>query len=182
MRMSSGIDYITQDDIEEHEAAMQHEAKKIFNDAVKSAEVKSDQELKKTKEDKEMKLAAMQRDFKRLPLLRQVYHEAPDVFEMIVSKCCRFDEIIWGLGGLNAFRLANKRFKQVIESCTTMNRQQEDGPDSLPVNIIQKCRRIERILCLSHNLRSLGGCPNGLKKLAIGCAPHLSDLSPLASC
>jgi Leucine-rich repeat (LRR) protein len=28
----------------------------------------------------------------------------------------------------------------------------------------------------------LEGCPNGLKKLHIGCAPHLSDLSPLASC
>jgi Leucine-rich repeat (LRR) protein len=59
---------------------------------------------------------------------------------------------------------------------------EDDGPDSLPVSIIQRCRRIERILCSSHNLRSLGGCPNGLKKLDIGNAPYLSDLSPLASC
>ena len=41
---------------------------------------------------------------------------------------------------------------------------------------------IKVIRCESHNLRSLEGCPNGLKKLAIGCAPHLSYLSPLASC
>ena len=37
----------------------------------------------------ENKLVAMQRDFDRLPLLRQVYHEAPDdVFELIVSESC----------------------------------------------------------------------------------------------
>ena len=37
-------------------------AQKIFNEAVKSAEVESDQKLKKEKEDKEEKLAIMQRD------------------------------------------------------------------------------------------------------------------------
>ena len=105
-----------------------------------------------------------------------------------MSNCGQLDEKLWGLGvlgGLNAFRLANKRLKQVVESCTTMISidQGEDGPDSLPIPIIQRCRRIERIwICLSHNLRSLEGCPNGLKRLGIGYAPHLSDLSPLASC
>jgi hypothetical protein len=100
-----------------------------------------------------------------------------------VSKLFQLDEHGWGWGSLNAFRLANKRFKQVVESCTTMltHRQDEDGPYSIPALIVQKCRRIERILCLSHNLRSLEGCPDGLK-LWIGRAPHLSDLSPLASC
>ena len=117
--------------------------------------------------------------------LRQVYHEAPDdVFELIVSKCSDIDGNGSGRGGLNSFRLASKRLKQVVESCTTklINRQREDGPDSLPIPIIQRCGRIEEIKCLSRNLRSLEGCPDGLKKLFIGNATHLSDLSPLASC
>ena len=73
---------------------------------------------------------------------------------------------------------------QVVESCTTrlVNRQKEDGPDSLPIPIIKRCGRIEVIRCHSHNLRSLEGCPNGLKRLSIGRALHLSDLSPLATC
>ena len=89
----------------------------------------------------------------------------------------------WG-GSLNVFRLVNKRCKQVVESCTTKltNRQVQDGPDSLPVALDERCRRIDQIRCGSHNLRSLEGCPNGLKRLDIGFAPHLSDLSPLASC
>ena len=68
----------------------------------------------------------MQRDFEHLHLLRQVYHEAPDdVFELIVSK----SSDIYCRGGLNAFRLANKRLKRVVESCTTKltNLQIEDG-------------------------------------------------------
>ena len=132
-----------------------------------------------------MKMASIKRDFLCLPLLRRVYDEAPDdVFELIVSECCDFGDDGCGRGGLNAFRLANKRLKQVVESCTTMltNRQKEDGPDSLPIPIIQRCRRIEVIRCLSHNLRSLEGCLDGLKGLVIGRAPHLSDISPLASC
>ena len=106
------------------------------------------------------------------------------MFELILSKCYDLDEIGWGKGGLNSFRLANKRLKQVVESCTTRltNRQEEDGLDSLPIPIIQRCRRIDAIRCKSHNLKSLDGCPDGLKKLYIGEAPYLSDLSSLASC
>jgi len=140
--MSSVINYITQDEIDAHEAAMQRvvedekreqetikdkkmraieAAQKAFNEAVKAAEDESDHELNKAKTGKKKKLAAMQRDFKRLSLLRQIYHEAPDdVFELIVSHCCQLNEYGWGLGGLNAFRLANKRLKQVVDSCTTM--------------------------------------------------------------
>ena len=72
---------------------------------------------------------------------------------------------------------------QVVESCTTrlVNRQKEDGPDSLPIPIIKRCGRIEVIRCESHSLGSLEGCPDGLKSLWIGDAPHLSDLSSLAS-
>ena len=88
------------------------------------------------------------------------------------------------MGEGEVFRLANKRLKQVVESCTICltSLREEDGPDSLPIPMIQRCRRIDDIRCLSHNLRSLEGCPDGLKKLSIGEAPHLSDLSPLASC
>ena len=153
--------------------------------AMKAAEDEADRELKKSMDGKKMKLAAMQRDFMRLPLLRQVYHKAPDdVFELIVSKCSDVDKKGWVRGGLNAFRLANKRLKQVVESCTTKisNYQDVYGPDSLPIPIIQRCGRIEEIRCEGRNLRSLEGCPDGLKTLWIGDAPHLSDLSPLASC
>jgi hypothetical protein len=131
--MSSAIDYITQDEIEAHKAAMQRvvedekreqeaindkkkraieAAQKAFNEAVMVAEDESDKKMRKAKDNKEEKLAVMQRDFKRLPLLRQVYHEAPDdVFELILSLCCQVVGEGWGLGGLNAFRLANKRLR-----------------------------------------------------------------------
>lgn len=46
----------------------------------------------------------------------------------------------------------------------------------------QRCRRIEWIRCYSCILRSLDGCPIGLKVLHIEGSPHISDLSPLASC
>ena len=158
------------------------DAKNEEEDAIKAAEILSDAKQQQAKRANKRKLAVMQRDFERLPLLRQVYHEAPDdVFELIVSKCSEYG-LAWGY--LNALRLANKRLKQVVESCTTVltNRQYEDGPDSLPIPIIQRCGRIEKITCCSRNLRSLEGCPDGLKKLFIGNAPHLSNLSPLASC
>ena len=50
------------------------------------------------------------------------------------------------------------------------------------LNAFRLANRISYIKCVSHNLRSLEGCPDGLKRLVIGNAPHLSDLSPLASC
>ena len=106
------------------------------------------------------------------------------MFELIVFKCSDVDKNGWGRGGLNAFRLANKRLKQVVESCTISltSKQKEDGPDSFPIPVIQRCGRIDEIRCRIHNLMSLEGCPDGLKWLYIGEAPHLSDLSPLASC
>ena len=206
--------YVSQDEIEAHEAAMlrvvedEKKERQAINDkkkmaieaaqrafyvAIKSAEDESDQELKKSRDSENKKLAAMQRDFNHLPLLRQVYHEAPDdVFELIVSEFSLQLDLHenerghsrWGKGGLNSLRLANKRLKQVVESCTTRltNEQKEDGPDSLPIPIIKRCGRIEVIRCVSHNLRSLEGCPDGLTHLWIGNAPHLSDLSPLKSC
>ena len=164
-------EYVSQDEIKAHKAAMQRvvedekkeqeaikytkrraveAAQRAFDEAVKAAEDAADQELKKSRDSKIKKLYAMLRVFKRLPLLRQVYHEAPDdVFELIVSECCDLDGR-WGRGGLNAFRLANRRLKQVVESCTTRltNDNEEDGPDSLPIPIIQRCGRIDKIRCL----------------------------------
>ena len=84
--------------------------------------------------------------------LARVYHEAPDdVFELIVSICSKVVHG-WGLGGLNAFRLANKRLKQIVESCTTVltNEQKEDGPDALPILMIQRCRKVKEIRCDSQ--------------------------------
>ena len=143
---------------------------------------------KKTETEGGSKVAAMQRDFESLPLLRQVYHEAPDdVFELIVSKCYDLDENRWGRGGLNSFRLANKRLKKVVESChaqpgSRIDRRRMDHTHSLFPSFKDVGLMIDDIRCVSHNLRSLEGCPDGLKKLSIGEAPHLSDLSPLASC
>ena len=117
--------------------------------------------------------------------LAQIYHEAPDdVFELIILACSNVeDDDDWKPGNFNALRLANKRCKQVIESCTTrLVYLVGDGPESLPIPIIQRCGRMDEIRCWSHNLRSLEGCPEELVTLVIGEAPHLSDLSPLASC
>jgi hypothetical protein len=73
--MSSGIEYITQDEIEEHEATMQRvvedekreqeAAQTAFNETVRAAEEAINEIKKKAKDDKEEKLVAMQRDFKR---------------------------------------------------------------------------------------------------------------------
>ena len=161
-------------------------AQEATDKATKTAEIESIAVLRSI----EQKLAATQMDFVQLPFLRQVYHEAPDdVFELILSKCSDIDISGWGMGGLNAFRLANKQLKHVSDSCTTRlaKRQVEDGqePDGssiLPIPIIQKSRRVEEIRCQIRNLRSLEGCPCRLKQLDIGYAPHLSDLSSLASC
>jgi hypothetical protein len=71
-------------------------------------------------------------------------------------------------GSLNAFRLANKRCKEVVRACTTRltnDKTGHQGSDSLPIHIMQRCRGIE------------------MKRLEIGDAPasgflfpHLTDL------
>ena len=101
------IEYVSQDEIEAHEAAMQRlieekkskqksindkkkraieAAQREFNErSIKAAEDESDQAIVATEAASESKLAAMQRDFECLPLLRQVYHEAPDDLRSLLT-------------------------------------------------------------------------------------------------
>ena len=115
--------------------------------------------------------------------LQRIYHDAPDdVFELIISLSINEDSNM-GKGGLNGFRLVNKRLKRVVESCTTrLQLFRGGGPDSLRTPLIERCGRLEEIIISGPNLRSLEGCPDGLQMIFIGYAPYLSDLSPLASC
>ena len=134
------IAYIIQEELVAYEAAMQRvvEEKKREQEAIhdekkreiEAAEYEADQELAAAVEESKAEMAKLQRDFECHSLLRQLYNEAPDdVFELIVSKCT----CLGGTGGLNALRLANKRCKQVVESCTTKltNRKHLNGQDSL---------------------------------------------------
>jgi hypothetical protein len=147
-------------------------AKKAADRAVKAAENEAKRKLKQSEE----RILAMQRDFERLPLLRQVN----DVFELIVSM--HYKNVPWR-GGLNVLRPVNKRLNQVAESLTTKLTENgpdgdtESGPASLPTALDQGCMRI--VVITSHNL---GGCTDGLKCLYIEHACHLFDFSPLASC
>ena len=109
-----------------------------------------------------------------------------DLLELIISYF-KASHRLGGYGGLNRWRLVSKRCKRVAELCTTRlsakDNMWQDEHQTLPVNIIQKCPRIiELSYMFGPQLRSLKGCPIGLKWLSIGLAPHLSDISPLASC
>lgn len=160
-------------------------AKKEADEMMKAAEALAEKKELQAKRAKGRKLAAMRKDIDCLPLLRQIYNEAPDdVLGLILSKCSDEEFLGIGMGGLNPFRLANKRLMKVVESFTTKltDRQEANGRGSLPVPIIQRCRRVAQIICCTENLRSLEGCPCGLRRLKITSSPHLSDLSPLASC
>ena len=170
-------------------AAIGDKKKKAIADAlnyedIDAAEGEAYRALKMSKDEKREKLATMQRDFDRLPLLRQIYHEAPnDVFEMIVSSCSGS----WEKRHLNTLRLVNKRLQQVAESCATRlsNDEWGNGKKSLPVALNQRCRRIKDIDCRIRGSFSLEGCPDGLHELCIssGFLPPINlDLSPLAAC
>ena len=190
-KVQQGIDDRLQSDIEAANQKLQ-EAKKAVKNAAKraiqAAEEEADQEIghaqNKARERYIESSYAIQkgilykiRDHGRLLFLREVFYEAPDVFELTVAKLSRSD----GEGGLNAFRLVDQRCKRLVESCTTKLTNLRLNSDSLP-RFIQRCRRIEEIRCGGDNLISLEGCPDGLKWLSIHFAPHLTDLSPLASC
>jgi hypothetical protein len=92
--MSSSIEYVSQVEIEERHAIMRqlvednqraHEAIIDRRDRkIEAAMHEADGLLDKLKKSNTKKLRAMQRDLKQLPLLRRVYHEAPNnVFELM---------------------------------------------------------------------------------------------------
>ena len=138
-----------------------------------------------TEEEIDAPRAAMQAataDIGLKAFLRRIYHQAPDdVFEKIISLC-----IARGLQGESFFRFVSKRLMSIVRGLEVNARKleyagpMENGPSSIPHGINERCRKIEEIRC--NSLRSLEGCPDGLKRLWIGNARHLSDLSPLASC
>jgi hypothetical protein len=129
--------------------------------------------------------------FKRDQTIRRIYHEAPDdVFELFVIQFSDKDDG-WGKGGLNVLRLVNKRLMRVVESCATMlthvqTHHDEDGPESFPLSL-RLCTRIKHITCRNSSLRSLEGCPNGLKSLYMsdwryGGPRSIISLEPLKRC
>ena len=115
--------------------------------------------------------------------LSRIYHEAPDdIMELIVFKSSVVDEKGIGRGGMNVLRLVCKRLMRVVESCATrLTNLTNGGPESLPL-ALRRCLRIEHIRSYSRNLRSLEGCPNGLKSLYIDDGRSLESLEPLRGC
>ena len=87
-----------------------------------------------------------------------------------------------GKGGMNVLRLVSKRLMQVVESCATrLTKLGDKGPESFPL-ALRRCKRIEHITCWSSFLKSLEGCPDGLKSLIIRYGDLLSSLEPLRGC
>ena len=133
-------------------------------------------------------------------------YDLPDhIMHEILARVSDVDKDGIGKGGLNALRLVNKQCKRVVESCTTKLTHliYKNGPESFPV-ALHRCSMAEEIKCYSWNLRSLEGCPDGLRdlnvygrsllsldpishctrleRLEVGVAHHISDLSPLKAC
>ena len=129
-------------------------------------------------------LDAMQRDSPS-DLITQDLNDLPDdLLRLIAIKLSHVDQYGQGyvMGGMNALRLVSKRFMRVVKSCATwLTQLQYNGPESLPL-VLKRCRRIEHIRCNSRNIRSLEGCPDGLKSLFIGQGESLENLEPLRGC
>lgn len=128
-----------------------------------------------------------------------------DIMDAILSYLSDISKDEIGQGGLNNFRRVSTKSQQAVESCTTVltHLVYKNGPETFPM-ALKRCKRVEAIRCYSHNLRTLDGCPVGLKdlnvyggrlesleplrhctrleRLEVGIAQRISDLSPLASC
>ena len=88
----------------------------------------------------------------------------------------------WGKGGMNALRQVNKRLMRMVESCATrLTYKSYNETVSLPLDL-SRCTRIQYITCISPDLRSLDGCPNGLKSLCISRCLSPQSLEPLRRC
>ena len=102
--------------------------------------------------------------------------------ELIVKLFSDVDEGGDGNGGLNVLRLVSKRLLRMVESCATRLTQLDRyGPESFPL-VLRRCKRLEHIRCNRRNLKSLEGCPDGLKSLDIGNGESLHSLEPLRGC
>ena len=102
--------------------------------------------------------------------------------ELIVKLFSDVDEDGRGKGGMNVLRLVSKRLMRMVESCATrLVNTKGDGPESFPL-ALRRCRRIGHIRCNSYDLKSLEGCPDGIKSLYIGDGESLHSLEPLRGC
>ena len=140
-------------------------------------------EIETMHEKEEIELEGLIVEQERRIVLRRIYHEAPnDIMELIVKLFSDVNEYGWGRGGMNVLRLVSKRLMRVVESCATRLTQLDQyGPESFPL-ALRRCKRIEHIRCNSRKLRSLDGCPDGLKSLHIGQVDSLHSLDPLRGC
>jgi hypothetical protein len=186
--MNSSADWVKEDE-RELEAAMQTKMQAVREQMALSRKWLNEDEILQLEECFNEKIAQLieERDTGReiSHLGRRIYHEAPDdIMEHIVYRLTDKERKSMSRGGLNVLRLVSKRMKQVVESCASWltNTREEDGPDSLPLDLLSRCRRIEHIKCHSHNLRSLEGCPNRLKTLFVGHGHHIESLEPLRGC
>ena len=136
--------------------------------------------MKAMRERHEEEISAAMQAWNSNAAARRLYHEAPnDVFDLIVLQLSDVADNGWGKGGLNALRLVSKRCLRVVESVAT--RLTHKGfADSLPVAVLKRYKRIEHMRCRS--VKSLEGCPDGLKSLYIEYGQYIESLAPLSAC
>ena len=100
-----------------------------------------------------------------------------DVTSFIISLCSQ------DMSLRPSIRLVNKRLMSDSDSLATrLSNLDEDGPDSLPIRFSARCAHVEHITCYSMFIRSLEGCPDGLRSLIINDGEVLGSLEPLTSC
>ena len=189
----SSFQYLDDKEIAAHESALQAvrdkraAAEEGLRDEIerlqKELEERLAREVKVMHEKEEIELESLIVEQERRIVLRRIYHEAPnDIMELIVKLFSDVNEYGWGRGGLSVLRLVSKRLMRVVESCATRLTQLDyDGTESFPLTL-RTCKRIEHITCWNRNLRSLDGCPDGLKSLYIGYGSHLQSLELLRGC
>ena len=129
--------------------------------------------------------SAMQ-EIGEIVFLRHLYHDIPnDLFELIISLFSDVNENGRERGGLNIFRLVNKRLKQVVESCATKlrNPSGSEGTTDLPSALLSRCHRIQDLSCFSWSLSSLDGLQrlSGLQRLFL-YGEKVGSLEPLSAC
>ena len=118
-----------------------------------------------------------------IDFLIRIYHEAPnDVLELILSQTSGW--LGKAGGGLNIFRLVNKRIKELVENCC--NRvlwKAEHAPapiSSFPSKLFERTTRLKLLSCDSPNLERLDGLPRSLQELHI-MGQGVSSLDPLTT-